>query len=475
MSSANTTKPVKELYDITPEFERALVTLVSSRPRFWGRIGTELDVECLHTEPAKLALRATRAIALERGAGPNSLVVVLQRLRRWMGEGKYTEADLIAVSDMFDAAEDYGLPHEDDVIAELAPILRRRLERASIQGALSEFQKNGDPSKALNMLERARKLGTLDDSVGVIVGPGSFDEIEAMATLVRLSTGIMELDDALGGGYVRGTETVYIGSSGAGKSLALVGAGCAGALQGCNVGYATLELPVPLVLARAKAYLTGIPTNDIINPRSKGYASAKIEIERIRSRTRYGSFTCKAFPPEVTTIADIKAWVKWWEEHHGRQMHMLCLDYADKCAAPASATRKDESSYKAQGSVYEEFRYWMEETKRWGITASQSSRTKEKPGKILDLDDVADSLNKIRVADKVITINPRDDHEQTIYFIAKNRYGVPRLKVGPLPVAMGCARMGPVDATMFDRIDPETRAVLASIFGDEDAARVALS
>jgi hypothetical protein len=42
-------------------------------------------------------------------------------------------------------------------------------------------------------------------------------------------------------------------------------------------------------------------------------------------------------------------------------------------------------------------------------------------------------MNKVRVADLVLTLNVHDDGASLEYYVAKNRLGVSRQSIGPLP------------------------------------------
>ena len=86
-------------------------------------------------------------------------------------------------------------------------------------------------------------------------------------------------------------------------------------------------------------------------------------------------------------------------------------------------------------------RLFAHETKKWVSTASQAKRSAGKDKKrVIGLDDVADSINKVRVADLVITINGQDELE---YAVEKNRYGRAGVRVGPLPHDFACGAMVP--------------------------------
>ena len=91
-------------------------------------------------------------------------------------------------------------------------------------------------------------------------------------------------------------------------------------------------------------------------------------------------------------------------------------------------------------------RVYAHERKIFCWTASQASRQKDRK-RILDLNDVADSMHKIRVADLVITLNVRDEGSefpQIIFKIAKHRTGKSRVEIGPMPTEYERGRICPI-------------------------------
>lgn len=445
-----------EPYPFTDEMERALVTLLASRPSFYAKLGPNLDPKAFNSPVAKLALEAVRAIAHDTGRGPDKLLIVTQRLRRWMGDGKLQQDDITAVSDMFDEAEDAGLPEEDTVIAEVAPILQRRAQREAIESALADYQKRQDPSHAFQILEKASLIGVAQESSGTLLGEQSFASLERVRNIERLPIGIMEVDEELLGGFYRGTETVYIAGTGGGKSQALIQNATAAALRGFFVGYITLELPEPIILARIKSNLTGVLVDDImLDPET-----CRAPLMSFLRNPLYGGIVVGEFTPKVTSVADLRAWVKREEAKHGRRMDVLVVDYADKLGASRGYKKKgqdEENTYHSSLDVYEELRIWANEERRWVFTASQSTRAKDK-GKKLGVDDVADSMHKVRVADYVITLNPRDEGATLLWHLAKNRLGKNGANIGPLPVHFETARIGPItwpDAYVIKQLGSE--------------------
>lgn len=423
----------KEPYRLDPAFERAAVTLACSRPRFYGRIGHAIDPDCLGLPAGKLALEAARQIAREQGKGPDRLLIVLQRLRRWMDDGRVRLEQIQDVDDLFADAEDAGLPSDDTAVAELAPILKRRINGEAVRVAMDEYGKGGDFARTRKLLERADRLGDRDTSTGVKLGAGSYEEIDQLRTLERLPTGIPELDIALDGGLQRGGLGLYIGSSGDGKSMSLSSQAATSVRAGLFVVAATLEVPRPIWLARVKANLTGIPINNII-------ADSKVAEPRLVGMP-LGPLIVQYFPPTATTFPDIEEWVAACEEQEGRKIDVLITDYGDKLGVPKA--RPEEGGYTHGRVVFERMRVYAEERGIWHWSASQAVRRKDRK-KILDLEDVADSMHKVRVGGLVITLNVSDDQAEILFRIAKHTTGKAKINVGPLPTDYVCGRIAPI-------------------------------
>lgn len=428
-------------YPITPATEKQIVALACSRPRFYGRVGFALQADAMPSEPARFAIKAAHEIHADTGKGPERPSLVLQRLRRWQDAGKVTADQINAVDDFIADAEDAGLPSDDALAAELLPLLQRRLRNAALHMAATEHAKGGNMKQVVDLLTRADTLGVSDSSIGVRLGGGSFEVIEALRFLERLPTGISELDHTLGGGLPRGALGFYIGGAGDGKSMALSQQAAHSAMAGLFVGYATYELAVATVLARIKAAITGETIDAIMAGSDKAKASI--------AATALGPCVVKEFTPQVTPIETLFEWVKQCEEDVERPMDLLICDYADKIALPKKYGEKDSGQYKGMEIIYESLRTFVMERKIWGWTASQGTRPSKDQKKKIDLEHVSDSMGKVRVADLVISLNVRgDEAEEMMLWIAKNRTGQSRRQIGPLPTGFACGLVAPLTRPM---------------------------
>lgn len=429
----------KAPYNLDPAFERAVVALACLNQRFYGRICSELDPELFKSDVAKLAMRASRAIFRDVGHGPGSGMIVVQRLRRWVADGKVKFEEVKKVAEMLDDAEDAGLPDPEAVIAELSPIIALRLRDEAVQESIASFGKGGDLTKVVKLEERAARVGQADTSIGTFLGAASWEEVQSLRHLERLTTGIVELDAVLDGGLQRGGLGMWLAESGGGKSLSLSHTAAACLANGLFVGYISYELPPPLVLARIKANLTGIPTNALM-------AGQTAEAQRILNAMapKLGRLVVHELTPYATTVEDLFAWVENAEEFAQREMDLLVIDYADKIGVK-KMREDDTSGYNSSRVVYESIRIYAHERKKFAWTASQATRRKDRKRR-LDMNDTADSMHKVRIVDLCVTINPvgeegGDESPEHEFFVAKHRTGRSRISVGPLPSAWEVGQM----------------------------------
>jgi KaiC/GvpD/RAD55 family RecA-like ATPase len=436
---AEKAKPSVERYAFDPGFERAVVYYVCSRPGFFGRVGHALDVDALDDEAGKIAIQAAQAIADENGKGPSSSAIVLQRLRRWSREGRTTIDQIHAVAALLDAAEDDTLPTEDDVAGEVVPILKRRRQRLAVDQAIEEYAKRGDFSAVREAIVESERLGEVDVTPGSrALGEGGVVEIEALSTMQYLSTGIQELDAQLSGGLPRAQLGVAVGGPGDGKSMFLNHVFCTAIRLGLNAAYASLELPESHCHARILANASNTPINDVIEGNGARRALAHVQGEQAKGRWN-GQAWVKFFTPQGTTVEDLRRWLDTIAVQ-GNPVQVLIVDYADKMISLRS---RESSEYQAMRDVYEGLRLLAIERNHWSWTASQAKK-KERTSKKMsrDVESMADSMHKGRVADMVITLNAEGEETDLMsMFVAKNRTGKSRFTVGPLPTDFAFGRL----------------------------------
>ena len=196
-----------ELYGFEPRFERFCASLCCASKQFWGRVGWGLEPDAMMEAPAKLAVKACGEVARELGHGPGDPVVVMQRLHRWMSDGKVTLDEVRAASDMLAEA---APTDPEKYVNELAEVLRRRMRMGAVRAAMDEYTKRGDFTKVAEQLHAADRLGKADAA-----GP--------ITSTVKLSDVQPEKVSWLWRGRIPlGKVTILDGDPGLGKSTLLL-------------------------------------------------------------------------------------------------------------------------------------------------------------------------------------------------------------------------------------------------------------
>lgn len=423
-------------YGFSASFEMLVTLFACSDSSFYARLGHALEPDLLVAPAARLALGAALAIGTDTGKPPGSALLVIQRVRRWVADGRVPMADLVAVGDYLDDADQLREDTASDpgaVLTEALPPVRRRLEQKATEQALHSFGKGGDFDSVVDLLGRARTLGEAH-AVGIGVDlSDALSTISALRAVDHLETGIGVLDAELGGGVPRGTQTVWVGGPGDGKSMALTHLAAHAMRDGLNVAIATLELPVAVQMSRLVSNLTGIPEAEI---RAGQTTAAAAVLQRVLPTL--GLVRCEHFTAHATTVPDLLAWLAAVEKKQGAPVDVFIVDYADKLQATGNV-----NEYTAMRRVYEDLRIWAEREQRWLVTASQAKARTKDTKKRRDVEDAADSMHKARVCDVMLTLSVtgEDPAREVSIFVAKNRLGRSRFAVGPLPTDFPLGRL----------------------------------
>lgn len=429
-----------DLYGLDPLFERIVAELCAVRSQFWGRIGKDIDPERIGDPDAKLALQIARSVAYETKNAPSSAPVLIQRAQRWHAQGKLSADALGSVRELFLDAIDDGEGFDGDMIAtELAPVLRRELEKAALEVGYDHFAKRKDMGQVEAMLAKAKRIGSVDLSQGSRLGSSIVQGIVQRASYTRRPFGVRELDSALGGGQRRGTYCVISGSTGAGKSMFCDHAVAEHVSFGWACAVATLELSEDDHHARIIGNLVDLPYDDILR-----YPDVALESEKrlrvLEEDGLLGFCTVKMFTARSTTVADIDEWLDIEEQIAGRKIETVVVDYGTLLSDPEKKVRHEEMS-----SIAEQLRTLAVTRDVFLMVPNQANAEGMNSGKTKRLENhhSADSKGIPKTCDLHITLNPRDDGETLMFYVAKNRHGASGEEVGPLPVEFEKGRIAP--------------------------------
>ena len=210
------------------------------------------------------------------------------------------------------------------------------------------------------------------------------------------STGWKHIDEKLYGGLNRGEITIFVGQSGAGKSLFLQNLAVNWATVGLNVVYFSLELSQELCSLRIDAMHTGYETREVI----RNIEDVHMKLRSSQQKSQ-GSLRIKQMPNGCTTN-DIRAFIKEYEIYSGKKVDAILVDYLD-LMSPIRTKISAENLFIKDKYVTEELRNLSVELNILTVSASQLNRGSYEE---VDYDPshIAGGISKVQTADNVISI-----------------------------------------------------------------------
>jgi len=284
--------------------------------------------------------------------------------------------------------------HCDWFLQEFEQFTRRQeLERAILQAA--DLLEKGDYDPVEKLIKDAVQISLTKD-----MGTDYF--ADPRARLLRLknnngqiSTGWLNLDRKLYGGFNRGELQIFCGGSGSGKSLFMQNLGCNWSAMRLHGVYITLELSEDLCAMRVDSMLTGRPTKEIYH----NLDDVELQVRVLGKKS--GSFFIKYLPAQ-STVNDIRSYVKELQIRSGVQIDFLCVDYLD-LLMPVSAKVSPNDLFVKDKYVSEELRNLAKELNVLFVTASQLNRSAVEEVEF-DHSHISGGISKINTADNVFGI-----------------------------------------------------------------------
>jgi KaiC/GvpD/RAD55 family RecA-like ATPase len=221
----------------------------------------------------------------------------------------------------------------------------------------------------------------------------------------RLLSGFSQLDAVLGGGYRRGTITVWLGATSVGKTMMLVFQSVMFMLQGKNVLFISLEDSKDVILERFDNVLLGNVRENV----EEVVRRVEFLKELGRVEVMYSS---------RLSIVELESLVEGCADW----MDVLVVDYGDLVHLGKSFK---EADWVEQGEVFERMMRIADKYDKWVVTASQANREAVNK-KVLSLDNVSRSYRKVQVADYVMAISQTKEEEQQGLLrivVLKNKFG----------------------------------------------------
>ena len=269
----------------------------------------------------------------------------------------------------------------------------------------------------------SRMRRALDTGVNITGGAYNYAEMAAQRTKDRkdrlagirpptgITTGYKILDDCLyHKGWGRKELSVLMGGPKAGKSMAMIGFGVNAIANGYRTLYVTLEVASNIIAERLDANISD-------------RAMSELEIHCHDVEDKVAAFMSKAapfiieeYPTGSMRASDLRRLIEKYKAR-GIIFDLVIIDYAD-LMAPERVTDNVQENSK---SVYVNLRGLAMQEGFAMLTATQTNREGAKKA-VATMTDVAEDLNKVRIADILISINSSEEeraiNQARLYFAA---------------------------------------------------------
>jgi KaiC/GvpD/RAD55 family RecA-like ATPase len=274
-------------------------------------------------------------------------------------------------------------------------------ERAITEAILTgpELLQQGDFGKILETLKSAISVGLQKDMGTDYFADPATRLISALEGNPKISTGIPELDDAIGGGVSRQELILFAANSGGGKSMTMLNIAKNMLAHGLNGVYISLEMAETTVSKRLDSMISRVGQDALM--KEINTVAAIIE----RERDRMGKFIIKRLPENRTNVNTIRSYLQQLEQSSGFKPDFIVIDYIDILGS---------SMQISQDNLFVRDKYVVEEARALGfdfnaviVTASQLGRSAIEAEK-LNQAHIQGGISKINTCDYAVGIKQDD-------------------------------------------------------------------
>jgi len=296
--------------------------------------------------------------------------------------------------------DDVGKVEKSDmtyIAEEVETFCRNRAMTEAILSGPELLEKNDFGTILLN-LKNAISIG-LQKDLGIDYFKDPEERLRrTLDSAKRISTGIPELDEAIGG-LARQELILFAANSGGGKSMNMLNL-CKNLLaQGLNGVYISLEMGEDVVSKRLDSMISKVGQDELFKEISK--VASLIE----KAGGTYGKFRIKRMPENRTNINTINSWLQQLMQEEGFKPDFICGDYLDIMGTTMDISL--DNLFIKDKYVTEEFRSLGFDYDAIMISASQLGKHAAEAEKMVQAH-IQGGSSKINTADYAIGIKQDD-------------------------------------------------------------------
>jgi len=269
-----------------------------------------------------------------------------------------------------------------------------------------------DYSPILDEVKSAMAIGENQEDLGDMYFEDTERRLVARRDLtlrsnIAVPTGIAQLDSDLGGGVAPGELAIFMSPMKRGKTMSIVCFSKGALMDGKNVLHIGFEGSKDRTQNLYDASISGVP-KDMLKEREE---EVREHVNRFKSSPRTGDLWVQHYPAQTCGALTVEALMQKLNFLHQFKPDMLILDYLGLMRSSNRALKIEASSggrYHLLGAITKELLALGQEHKLVTWLLHQTTRG-SKSKDIIDLDDSGDSIEPMRDADLILTLNQTKD------------------------------------------------------------------
>jgi replicative DNA helicase len=238
------------------------------------------------------------------------------------------------------------------------------------------------------------------------------------------------IDTALDGGGARGELGIILGTTGRGKSMFLVHTGYHAAALGFQVTHLTLEMSGLQIATRYDARWSKLNARKFKTFDFVGEQLDILDAKKRRAASKFnGKINIASVPVETADVNTIRSILEMLSDRGVPDSDLIIVDSADHM----KSLRNFEQYRHEQAAVYWNLKSLAQEQDAFVLTSTHAG--KEWAEKLIKSEGAAESYDKARIADIIISLNRGRDAERRDIsryldlFLAKYRDGEDNITV----------------------------------------------
>jgi len=334
----------------------------------------------------------------------------LEECVKYFGKTRISDKEWVEIFEVIlEIGESEEAEQFDYVKDQVVSFARYQAVKQAILLSAEELSKSRNYEKILADVERAVLIGESSDDLGVDYFKDTMDRLgrrrEGNTRLLNaISTGIPGLDAALCGG-LGGTELgILMSPMKRGKSTTMISFGVGALRTGKNVLHIVFESDEDRTMDLYDACVSGIPKNELLDREN----AVKISIDDFLEQRHVGKLRIKDGSANAWSTRNIEALMQKLRMIENFEPDLLIIDYLGLMRSADKSLKIEASSggkYFLLGAITKELLNLKDKYKCGIWVVHQSTRGSKSKKTNIDLDDSGDSIEPMRDADLIITLN----------------------------------------------------------------------